>query len=196
MLFGSALVVVAKEKHRDLATLNLDPKKRLKSKKIKNLSRYGFEIHTKRRYRLEDGRIGICRFKGRTEFGKSSEDWVGLVIEVGDGENDGSVRGKNYFRCRMGKGLFVRPYDIVEDLGSQMKALSKYDVKLAKEQIKRWKRQSGVIVTSTQITDEESKDTGYVADDSGNLFKSKLMHPKSLIDKNKGKKAARKKHHL
>jgi len=193
----TAKLLVAKEQKRNLASLSLDPKKRLKSKKIKNLSRNGFEIHTRKRYRLDDGRIGICMFKGRTDFGKSSEDWVGLKVEVGEGEHDGSVRGKYYFRCRMGKGLFVRPYDIVEDMGSQNKALSKYDEKFAKEQIKRRKRQSGKgIVTSTQITEEESKETGYVVDDGHDLFGSKLMHSKTLINKNKGKRAQRKKHHL
>merc|ERR1712228_521391 len=90
---GMARDMVTKEKYRDLATLNMDPKKRSKSKKIKNLSRNGFEIHTRKRYKLEDGRIGIVKFKGRTEFGKSSEDWIGLVIEVGEGEHDGTVRG-------------------------------------------------------------------------------------------------------
>ena len=162
-----------------------------------NLSRNGFEIHTRKRYRLEDGRIGIVKFKGRTEFGKSSEDWIGLVIEVGEGEHDGTVRGKSYFKCRMGKGLFVRPYDIVECLGSQNKPLSKYDEKLAVEQIKRCKRQSGVMIkTSTDITAEEVKETGYAADDGHTLFGNKLMHSKTLLNKNKGKKAKKKKHHL
>lgn len=145
---------------------------------------------------MDDGRIGICKYKGRTDFGKSSEDWVGLVIEVGEGEHDGTVRGKSYFRCRMGKGLFVRPYDIVECLGSQNKPLSKYDEKLAKEQIKRQNRKKGAIVTSTQITEEEVKETGYRADDGHEMFASKLMHSTTLINKNKGKKAEKKKHHL
>jgi len=175
----------------------MDPKKRAMSKKIRNLSRNGSEIHVRKRYRLEDGRVGICRFKGRTEFGKASEDWIGLLVEVGDGENDGTVRGKRYFQCRMGRGLFVRPYDIVECLGSQNRELKEHDIKFARQQIKRWKRKNGTaIVTSTQITDTEEAETGFAADDGHEMFGSKLMHSRRTLDRNKGKRAERKKHHL
>ena len=69
---------VQKETQRNLASLLDQPEKRKKSKRLRNLSRKGFDLHINRRYRLEDGRVGICKYKGRTEFGKSSEDWIGL----------------------------------------------------------------------------------------------------------------------
>merc|ERR1711933_628630 len=88
-----------------------------KEKEAKNLSKTGFKIRTKHRYRLDAGRIGVCKFRGRTAFGKSGEDWVGIMVEYGAGDHDGSVDGKSYFRCKDGKGIMVRPSKIIQDLG-------------------------------------------------------------------------------
>ena len=53
--------------------------------------------HANHRYILDDGRIGVCRFRGRTAFGKSSEDWVGLVLEYAHGKINVTVNEKTYF---------------------------------------------------------------------------------------------------
>jgi len=92
-------------------------KERKKEKELKNLSRTGFKIKVNHRYRIDDGRIGICRFRGRTLFGKSSQDWVGILVEHGEGVHNGTIKGKTYFRCADGKGIMVRPQRIIEDLG-------------------------------------------------------------------------------
>ena len=84
---------------------------------LKNRSRSNkndIEIHAKRRYKLDDGRIGICQFIGQTSFAKGI--WVGIVIENDDGNTNGTVYGRKYFTCREGKGLFVRPNKIIEAL--------------------------------------------------------------------------------
>merc|ERR1719361_3094803 len=86
-------------------------------KEAMNLSRMGFKLKTKNRYRIDDGRIGICKFRGRTAFGKPHEDWIGLMIEHGDGAHNGTVDGVTYFRCAQGKGIMVRPLRIIEDMG-------------------------------------------------------------------------------
>jgi len=99
---------------------------RKSAKEAKNQTRGGFKIRPNHRYRLDDGRIGICKFRGRTLFGKSSEDWVGLLVEHGVGVHNGTVKGKTYFRCAAGKGIMVRPQRVIEDLGlSDGSALSK-----------------------------------------------------------------------
>merc|ERR1712228_50748 len=98
----------------------LDPKYRKKErekKAAKNLSRTGFKVKVNRRYRIDDGRIGICRYRGRTAFGKDGEDWIGMMVEYGDGIHNGTVKGKKYFICAAGKGIMVRPQRIVQDLG-------------------------------------------------------------------------------
>merc|ERR1712228_639608 len=109
-------------------------KERKKNKELKNLSRTGFKIKPNHRYRVDDGRIGICRFRGRTLFGKSSEDWVGIRVEFGDGVHNGTVKGKTYFRCAAGKGIMVRPQRIIEDLGlSDGTVLTKKMIKGSKQ---------------------------------------------------------------
>ena len=58
-------------------------------------------------------------------FGKSTEDYIGLIIEVGNGKHNGTVKGRVYFKCRDGKGVMVRPKRIVQDLGTDAKLLTK-----------------------------------------------------------------------
>eukprot|EP01083_Nonionella_stella_P194981 718651_1 len=181
---------VKKETNRNLATLLDQPEKRKKSKQLRNLSRAGFDIHVNKRYRLEDGRVGVCKYKGRTEFGKSSEDWIGLVLDIGEGEHDGSVQGKSYFRCRMGKGLFVRPYDIIQDMGSKNKMLSKDDIKLAKAHIKKYKKMKSSTTTSSDVIEKDEYGNAINPDHGYDMMQEKFYNPKTLLDKNKGKKAA------
>lgn len=54
---------------------------------------------------------GIVRFLGKTEFG--SGIWTGIQLYYPVGRNDGSVRGKSYFTCPDGHGIFVRPSTLV-----------------------------------------------------------------------------------
>ncbi|KAK2747180.1 hypothetical protein FQN55_005175 [Onygenales sp. PD_40] len=63
---------------------------------------------------LSDGRQAIVRYVGLTEF--STGDWVGVELEEETGKNNGSVQGKQYFDCKSGYGMFVRPSAVVEIL--------------------------------------------------------------------------------
>ena len=38
--------------------------------------------------------------------------YPGLILEVAQGKNDGSVQGKSYFSCAENHGMFVRPTQI------------------------------------------------------------------------------------
>ena len=148
------------------------------------------KIKSRRTYKLRDGRIGIARYKGRTMFGKSSEDWIGLVIEVGKGEHDGTVQGKSYFKCRDGKGVMVRPFEIVEYLGSSTKMLEKSVIKAAEQEIKRNSKQKQKNNSNNGDTDGE-----YVEDHSDTLLTEKSYNPVSFLNRNKGKKVQKKARH-
>ncbi|GAA5998800.1 hypothetical protein JCM5350_006650 [Sporobolomyces pararoseus] len=49
---------------------------------------------------------GTVRFVGPTSF--AAGKWIGVELDQSTGKNDGSVAGKRYFTCEMGRGVFVR----------------------------------------------------------------------------------------
>jgi dynactin 1 len=59
------------------------------------------------RVEIADGRQGIVRFVGETEFKEG--EWLGLELDNDSGKNDGSVRGERYFDCAPNHGLFIQP---------------------------------------------------------------------------------------
>ncbi|XP_065763772.1 kinesin-like protein KIF13B isoform X2 [Muntiacus reevesi] len=52
-------------------------------------------------------KTGIVRYVGPTDFQEGT--WVGVELDLPSGKNDGSIGGKQYFRCNPGYGLLVRP---------------------------------------------------------------------------------------
>lgn len=53
------------------------------------------------------GLSGTIRFKGETRFAPG--EWFGVELDAaGQGKNDGSVQGVEYFRCQPMQGIFVR----------------------------------------------------------------------------------------
>ena len=58
---------------------------------------------------------GVVRFLGETEFGTGGGVWAGVELRLPVGRNNGSVRGKTYFSCPEGHGVFVRPKTLLQD---------------------------------------------------------------------------------
>jgi len=178
----------------------LDPKYRKKErekKAAKNLSRTGFKVKVNRRYRIDDGRIGICRYRGRTAFGKDGEDWIGMMVEYGDGIHNGTVKGKKYFICAANKGIMVRPQRIVQDLGlpngqtlnkkmiKGSKSIRKLlqDIAFEKEEeyqkkLKMKKKKKKKEAKEDEMYEEDWKPPKFdgMEEDHGDAFAPKLLH--------------------
>jgi hypothetical protein len=54
--------------------------------------------------------FGFVRFIGDIEGVKGM--WVGIELDEPLGKNDGSVKGKYYFRCKPKHGVFARPHQV------------------------------------------------------------------------------------
>uniref|UniRef100_A0A452E9J1 Kinesin family member 13B n=1 Tax=Capra hircus TaxID=9925 RepID=A0A452E9J1_CAPHI len=52
-------------------------------------------------------KTGIVRYVGPTDFQEGT--WVGVELDLPSGKNDGSIGGRQYFKCNPGYGLLVRP---------------------------------------------------------------------------------------
>jgi len=80
-------------------------------------SKHAYEefLWVSKHYELTNGRKGQCKFFGKTQFAPAGK-WVGLALWEGKGKHDGSMDGKYYFCCKKGKGVFVRPYEIIQEV--------------------------------------------------------------------------------
>eukprot|EP00727_Mastigamoeba_balamuthi_P004668 m51a1_g142 hypothetical protein (306) ;mRNA; r:456656-458158 len=55
------------------------------------------------------GKAGTIRYMGQADFNKTGT-WVGIELDAPEpGRHDGCVRGRRYFTCRQGHGIFCRP---------------------------------------------------------------------------------------
>lgn len=56
-------------------------------------------------------REGYIRYIGKTDFEEGI--WYGVELKINyEGEHDGSVEGKQYFKCKQGQGIFVKKNQI------------------------------------------------------------------------------------
>ncbi|XP_015750624.1 PREDICTED: dynactin subunit 1-like [Acropora digitifera] len=64
------------------------------------------------------GLTGTVAYVGATMF--ASGKWIGVILDEAKGKNDGTVQGKEYFKCPDNYGIFVRQSQIavIEDTPS------------------------------------------------------------------------------
>ncbi|XP_015261843.1 PREDICTED: kinesin-like protein KIF13A, partial [Gekko japonicus] len=56
---------------------------------------------------IGNSKSGIVRYIGPVDF--STGTWVGIELHFQMGKHDGTVKGREYFRCKPRHGVFVRP---------------------------------------------------------------------------------------
>ncbi|XP_045142768.1 kinesin-like protein KIF13B [Echinops telfairi] len=61
-------------------------------------------------------KMGIVRYIGPTDFQEGT--WIGVELDLPSGKNDGSIGGKQYFKCNPGYGLLVKPSRVRRALGA------------------------------------------------------------------------------
>lgn len=60
------------------------------------------------RVKLDDGRVGTVMYVGGTHWGRPGAVWYGIKLRRMKGKHDGKVRGRRYFMCKPGYGVFVK----------------------------------------------------------------------------------------
>ncbi|XP_076835244.1 kinesin-like protein KIF13B isoform X2 [Brachyhypopomus gauderio] len=66
---------------------------------------------------VANSKCGTVRYVGHTDF--SDGVWVGVELDTPAGKNDGSVAGRQYFSCKPGHGMLVRPDRVSQREGSK-----------------------------------------------------------------------------
>merc|ERR1719433_455610 len=107
-------------------TSNTSRKATTKTKKFPDGSEEAVQLG--RAYELDDGRVGTVKFIGRTFF-KAGVEWIGLELTKGEGKNNGTVQGTDYFNCKKGKGVFVQLDKIKDKASGKSGKTVKSDVK-------------------------------------------------------------------
>lgn len=59
---------------------------------------------------LVNNELGIVKYIGPVDFGEGT--WIGVELRLPHGKNNGTVNGRNYFSCKPGHGLLVRPHKV------------------------------------------------------------------------------------
>ncbi|XP_069469694.1 kinesin-like protein KIF13A isoform X1 [Ambystoma mexicanum] len=122
-------------------------------------------------------KIGAVKYIGPVEFSQGT--WVGVELTAQLGKHDGTVKGREYFRCKPRYGVFVRPGRLTKAPGSLKRTssgTSRHHASLSSE-----KRRSAAShgLPQTKPGDVALCQTG---DDAASAFSRKQENRKSWIN--------------
>ncbi|KAM8967408.1 kinesin-like protein KIF13A isoform 2-T2 [Pelodytes ibericus] len=126
---------------------------------------------------IGDNKFGTVRYIGRVDF--SQGVWVGVELHVQLGKHDGTVKGKEYFRCRPNYGVFVRPSRLTKTIESTKRGSN--STTRAYPSSNTEKRKSTVVRGSPAPRSGEAA-IFYSGDEAASAFSRKQENRKSWIN--------------
>jgi len=104
--------------------------------------------------------VGVVRYVGRLHFKSRSDYWVGVELKGNRGKNSGAIKGKRYFTCKEGQGIFVSevmkrisPEELLEQLALQRQKCKR--VKKVLGQHKRERYQNDLLRSQVKTMEQE-----------------------------------------
>ncbi|XP_018096503.1 kinesin-like protein KIF13A isoform X2 [Xenopus laevis] len=126
---------------------------------------------------IGENKTGTVRYVGTVDF--SHGMWVGIELHSQLGKHDGTVKGKEYFRCKPKHGVFVRPSRITKALDLSQRSNSSTAQAQASMNID--KRKSAVLRDSS-AANPEVKAAYMSGDQAASAFSRKQEIRKSWIN--------------
>ncbi|XP_067901597.1 kinesin-like protein KIF13B isoform X2 [Heterodontus francisci] len=122
-------------------------------------------------------KTGTVRYIGPTGFADGI--WIGIELDVPAGKNDGSVGGKQYFRCNPGYGVLVRPNRVAKATGSAKRRSTGLRIQLAAASENRRSGSFSKSNPNLSAVTALAKSEGGVGLRSGDRTSKKTEHRKS-----------------
>uniref|UniRef100_A0A8D2L165 Kinesin family member 13A n=1 Tax=Varanus komodoensis TaxID=61221 RepID=A0A8D2L165_VARKO len=91
-------------------------------------------------------KTGVVRYIGPVDF--SNGTWVGIELHLQMGKHDGTIKGKEYFRCKPQHGIFVRP-EWLSKAPAPTKKCSSTSLSQVSSNLEKWK--SSVLFQSPSL---------------------------------------------
>ncbi|XP_066479306.1 kinesin-like protein KIF13A isoform X2 [Tiliqua scincoides] len=101
---------------------------------------------------VSSSKTGIIKYVGPVDF--SAGTWVGVELHLQKGKHDGTVKGREYFRCKPRHGILVRPGCLTK-APSLTKTCSSTSQTQASSNLEKWKS-SVLQVSPSSTTGEEA----------------------------------------
>uniref|UniRef100_A0A5F8HK25 Kinesin family member 13A n=1 Tax=Monodelphis domestica TaxID=13616 RepID=A0A5F8HK25_MONDO len=121
-------------------------------------------------------KTGIVRYIGPVDF--LTGTWVGVELNVQMGKHDGTVKGKEYFRCKPQHGIFVRPGRLLKASTKKCSNTSRPQAASSLE-----KRKSSVVpVPSPSFSKAGEAALCHTGDAAASTFSRKQENRKSWIN--------------